>query len=309
MKIWAYSDTFSEGKQLTMKNKLKGKQVGLNIVFIILSLIFIVPFLMLLSVSLSNERDVWEYGYRLIPKKIDLSAYRWVFRNPGQILQAYKTTIIFTVATTVLGTFVTAIAAYPLAQRDFKHRNIVSGILFFSMMFSAGVVPTYIWETQYLKMGNTIWVYILPNLVNVTYIFMVRTFFQGIPEEIREAAIVDGAGEFTIFSRIIIPLAKPAIATVALFIFLSQWNNWYTSMIYITKDELVSLQYLLQRILEEIELLTSDEVAAQQIGNAEIPSETVRMAMAVTVAGPALFIFPFFQKYFVKGLTIGGVKG
>ncbi len=292
-----------------MIKKLKGKQIGLNIVFIILSLIFIVPFLTLLSVSLSKEKDVWEYGYRLIPKNFDLSAYKWVFRNPGQILQAYKVTIIFSVATTVLGTFVTAIAAYPLAQKGFKYRNIISGVLFFSMMFSAGVVPTYIWETQYLNLGNTIWIYILPNLVNVTYIFMVRTFFQGIPEEISEAAIVDGAGEFTIFSKIVLPLAKPAIATIALFIFLAQWNNWYTSMIYITNDKLVGLQYLLQRILEEIELLTSDEVAAQQVGNTEIPSETVRMAMAVTVAGPALFVFPFFQKYFVKGLTIGGVKG
>lgn len=292
-----------------MIKKMKKKQLGLNFVFIILSLIFIVPFLMLLSVSISNERDVWEYGYRLIPKRLDFSAYKFVFNNPGQILQAYKVTIIFSVLGTVLGTLVTAIAAYPLAQREFKYRNIVSMTMFFSMMFSAGVVPTYIWETQYLHLGNTIWVYILPSLINVTYIFMVRTFFQGVPEEISEAAIVDGAGELTIFFKIVLPLAKPAIATVALFLFLANWNNWYTSMIYITNDKLVSLQYFLQRILEEVELLTTNESAAQQIGNEEIPSETVRMAMAVTVAGPALFVFPFFQKYFVKGLTIGGVKG
>lgn len=292
-----------------MIKKIKGKQIGLNIVFIILSLVFIVPFLMLLSVSLSSEKDVWEYGYRLFPKQLDLSAYKWVFQNPGQILQAYKVTIIFSVVTMFVGTFITALAAYPLAQKDFKYRNIVSGLMFVTMMFSAGVVPTYIWETQYLKLGNTIWIYILPSLVNVWYIFMVRTFFQGIPREISEAAIVDGAGEFTIFARIVLPLSKPAIATVALFIFLAQWNNWYTSMIYITDDKLVSLQYFLQRILEEIQLLQKDAAAAQQLGNEDIPSETVRMAMAVTVAGPALFVFPFFQKYFVKGLTIGGVKG
>ena len=264
---------------------------------------------MLLSVSLSSEKDVWEYGYRLFPKQLDLSAYKWVFQNPGQILQAYKVTIIFSVITMVLGTFITALAAYPLAQKEFKYRNIVSGLMFVTMMFSAGVVPSYIWETQYLKLGNNIWIYILPNLVNVWYIFMVRTFFQGIPREISEAAIVDGAGEFTIFARIVLPLSKPAIATVALFIFLAQWNNWYTSMIYITEDKLVSLQYFLQRILEEIDLLQKDAVAAQQLANEDIPSETVRMAMAVTVAGPALFVFPFFQKYFVKGLTIGGVNG
>jgi len=292
-----------------MIKKIKGKQIGLNIVFIILSLVFIVPFLMLLSVSLSSEKDVWEYGYRLIPKQLDLSAYKWVFQNPGQILQAYKVTIIFSVVTMFGGTFITALAAYPLAQKDFKYKNIVSGLMFVTMMFSAGVVPTYIWDTQYLKLGNTIWIYILPHLVNVWYIFMVRTFFQGIPREISEAAIVDGAGEFTIFTRIVLPLSKPAIATVALFIFLAQWNNWYTSMIYITDNKLVSLQYFLQRILEEIELLQEDATAAQLLGNEDIPSETVRMAMAVTVAGPALFVFPFFQKYFVKGLTIGGVKG
>ncbi len=288
---------------------MKNKQIGLNIVFIIISLIFIVPFLLLVAVSLSNEKDVWEYGYRLIPKAIDLSAYKWVFRNPWKILQAYKITIIYSVATTMLTTFFTALAAYPLAQKEFKYRNVVSGLMFFTMLFSAGVVPNYIWNAQVLHLGNTIWIYILPHLVNVWYIFMVRTFFQGIPDEISEAAIVDGAGELTIFTKIIIPLAKPAIATVALFTFLEMWNNWYVSMIYITDEKLISLQYYLQRILEEIDLLATDSRASSLMSNEQIPSETVRMAMAVVVAGPALFVFPFFQKYFVKGLTIGGVKG
>ena len=274
-----------------------------------LSLSYIVPFLILIAVSLSNEQDVWNYGYRLIPKGLELTAYKWVFRNPGQILQAYKVTATFSIMHMISTVVVTLLAAYPLSRKEFKYSNVITGFMFFTLLFGAGTVPHYIWNTQYLHLGNTIWIYVLPGSLQVWNVFMIRTFMQGIPFELTEAAIIDGAGEMSIFTKSMIPLTKPGIATIALLTFLGSWNNWMTSLLYITKDELVSLQYFLQRILEEAEFLRENEQAAQLMGTNELPSETVRFAMAITVAGPALFVFPFFQKYFVKGITIGGVKG
>ena len=292
-----------------MLRKLRKKQWGLHLFFTLLSLSYIVPFLILIAVSFSNEQDVWEYGYRLIPKRLELTAYKWVFRNPGQILQAYKVTAAFSIMHMISTVVVTLLAAYPLSRKEFKYRNVIAGFMFFTLLFGAGTVPHYIWNTQYLHLGNTIWIYVLPGSLQIWNVFMIRTFMQGIPFELTEAAIIDGAGEMSIFTRIMIPLTKPGIATIALLTFLGSWNNWMTSLLYITKDELVSLQYFLQRILEEADFLRENEQAAQLMGTNELPSETVRFAMAITVAGPALFVFPFFQKYFVKGITIGGVKG
>jgi len=178
------------------------------------------------------------------------------------------------------------------------------------MLFSGGLVPTYILYTQYLNLDDTIWVYILPALVNPWYLFMVRTFFADIPEAIIESAYIDGANEYTIFFRFVLPLSKPVLATIALFVFLGKWNDWYTSMLYINKENLVSLQYLLQRIMKNLEALQNASMMGTTIVNsADIPSETTRMAMAIVVAGPVLVIFPFFQKYFVRGMTVGSVKG
>jgi len=292
-----------------MLNKIKKMQLGLHLYFLLSCVIFIVPFLILVGISFSREQDVWEYGYRLIPKNFDLTAYKWVFRNPGQILQAYKVTATFSIASMILQTFVTTLVAYPLSQRDFKFKQPVTILMFITMYFTAGLVPTYLWNTQVLHLGNTIWIYIVPGLVNVWSIFMIRTFFKGIPYELSEAAVVDGAGELRIYASIVIPLSKPALATIALMTFLNSWNNWQSAMIYITRDELVSLQYFLQRILEDLDLIQTNEQAASMLTYEAVPSETIRMAMAVVVVGPALFVFPFFQKYFVKGLTIGSIKG
>lgn len=294
---------------MSIFKKIKKMQLGLHLFFLISCVTFIVPFLILVGISFSREQDVWHYGYRLIPKNFDLTAYKWVFRNPGQILQAYKVTATFSVVEMILQTFVTTILAYPLSQPEFKMKKVVTMIMFIIMNFSAGLVPTYLWHTQFLHLGNTIWIYIIPNLVNVWNVFMIRTFFKGIPYELSEAAVVDGAGELRIYASIIIPLSKPALATISLMTFLNAWNNWYTSMIYITRDELISLQYFLQRILEDLDLIQTNEQAANMLTYEAIPSETIRMAMAVVVVGPALFVFPFFQKYFVKGMTIGSLKG
>lgn len=294
------------------KNKTNlTRQILLNLLMIILSAAVVVPLLILFSVSLSNEKDIVNNGYKLIPQNLDFAAYKYVFSNPSSILNAYGVTIFSSVMTMVLSVFLMAMVAYPLTRKDFKGRSFLSFYLYFTMLFSGGLVPTYILITRYLNLGDTIWVYILPSLINPWYVFMMRTFFQGIPNEISESVFIDGGTDFTIFFRIILPLSKPVIAAVSLFMLLTKWNDWFTSLMYINDENLISLQYLLQRIMQNIQLIQE----GQQAGNinlaaaADIPAETVRMAMAVVVAGPALLVFPFFQKYFVKGMTVGSVKG
>lgn len=292
-----------------MKTKNK-HQIGLTLTFIIICFFIIYPFLLLVSVSLSSEKDIAMYGYRLIPKAIDLTAYKYVFKNPQTIFQAYKVTAVFSVLSMIFSVIMMSMIAYPLSRNVFNGKKSVSMYLYFTMLFSGGLTPTYILLTQYLHLNDTIWIYILPGMISPWYVFMMRTFFQCLPDGIIESAYIDGASEFTIYLKFVIPLSKPVLATIALFVFLGKWNDWYTSMLYINvKDELISLQYLLQRIMQNVQLLQQNPDMESLLDSSEIPSETARMAMAVVAAGPALFVFPFFQKYFVRGLTIGSVKG
>lgn len=288
-----------------------GGQIISNTIAVLLSLLIVIPFVLLVSVSLSNETDIASFGYRFIPKRIDTSAYRYVFSSGRDLLQAYKTTAVFSVLTMVGGVFLMALIAYPLTKKEMRGRGGISFYLYFTMLFSGGLVPSYILITQYLHLGDTIWVYILPCLISPWYVFMMRSFFEGIPESMLESASMDGASEYRIFFTMVLPLSKPVLSAVALFMFLGQWNNWYTPMLYINKESLISLQYLLQRILLNLQLIQENAVSGSLslAEDIDVPSETVRMAMAIAVAGPALFVFPFFQKYFVKGLTVGSVKG
>ena len=284
-------------------------QALLYIVFIILCAMIIFPFWLLVSASLSDSAVLASKGYQVWPKPIDFSAYAYVFKNPQQILRAYGVTAVYSIATMVLGVLLMAMIAYTLSRPKLRGRGVINFYLYFTMLFGGGLVPTYIVVAKFLHLNNTIWVYILPMLINPWYVFMIRTFFRGIPEEIIESATIDGASEYRIFFRMILPLSKPVLATVALFTFLTGWNDWNTALIYITDDKLYSLQYLLQSIMENINQIKQNQMAASMSGMKDIPTETVRMAMAIVVAGPALFVFPFFQKYFVKGLTVGSVKG
>ena len=293
-----------------MKRNNLISQIALTVVLALLSIAVVIPFIILVSVSLSNETDISYYGYSLLPRQVDLTAYKYVFRNPTTILNAYKVTAIFSFASMVLSTLMISLFAYPLSRKNFKPRRKLSFIMYFTTMFNGGLVPSYILITQYLHLDNKIWVYIIPGLFSVWSAFVMRTFFQGLPESIIESAYIDGAGEYRILFEIVYPLSKPVLATIAVGIFLGQWNNWYTSMLYIDKPELYSLQYMLQRLMDNIALLQENQQLAEMITDAvDIPSETVRMAMAVVVAGPVLFVFPFFQKYFVKGMVLGSVKG
>lgn len=295
-------------KEKKLKKKSQVPQVVLVVFMSLMSVSFLLPFLLLVSISISNEKRIVFEGFSLIPRGFDLSAYRYIFKDPSEILQAYKVTAEFSFLSMVLSVFLMSLIAYALSRRQFRGKQFISFFLFFTMLFSGGLVPSYILITQYLHLNNTIWVYIIPSLISPWSIFMIRAFFQAIPYEISESAIIDGANDYVIYSRIVFPLSKPVLATVALTTFLGKWNDWYTSMLYIDSKKLRSLQYLLQQIMMRIQLIQQMPQAASMIGNS-IPSETVRMAMAVVVAGPALLVFPFFQKYFVKGITLGSVKG
>ena len=294
------------------KQKLIG-QIIVCTFFVFFCLLIVFPFWLLVSASLSDSASLAESGYKIIPKPVELSAYAYVMKNPGQILNAYKVTFIFSVISMILGVLLMAMIAYPLSRRGLRGRNAVNFYLYFTMLFSGGLVPTYIIISSVLHLNNTILVYILPGLISPWYVFMMRTFFAGIPEAIMESARMDGASEYKTFFGFVLPLSKPVLATVALFMFLAKWNDWYTALIYIRNAKLYSLQYLLQEILRNVqfiqEMANSSPVSGGLIDTSNIPSETIRFAMCIVAAGPMLIVFPFFQKYFARGLTVGAVKG
>jgi putative aldouronate transport system permease protein len=268
---------------------------------------------LIIAASFTKESSLVSEGYKLIPSEISLEAYRYVFRSPQQLLDSYKITIIYSVVATFLGVIVMSMLAYPLSRPNYKYKKIVTFFIFFTMLFSGGLVPTYIWMTRYLHMGDTIWVYILPFLVNAFHVIVIRTFFQGLPSALMESAKIDGASELQTFFKIVLPLSKPVIATISLLTLLARWNDWNTALIYIKSTKLYSLQYLLQKILREAEFVKnmaeSSPVAGIDFNASNLPSITIRFAMCMVAAGPMLVVFPFFQKYFAKGLTVGAVKG
>ncbi len=291
------------------KKKLQTGQITLHGAFIILTAAYIIPMLLCVSISLSDENALISYGYSIIPKEFSLEAYKLVFKNPTQILSAYRTTIIFTAISTILAILVMGLLAYPLSRPNYKYRSQLNFFVFFTMLFSGGMVPTYLLITKYLHMNDTIWVYILPGLVSAYNVMIIRTNYSSLPYELVEAAKVDGASELFICFKIVMPLCKPALASIGFIFLVNKWNDWMTSLLYIRDLDLYSLQYLLQRILKESEYLKQLAETGSIIGEVVFPTESFRYAMAIVAAGPVLVIFPFFQKHFAKGMTLGGVKG
>lgn len=291
-----------------MKKKANWGQIALHIVFIVLMFIYLVPFVYLISSSFTEETALVQNGYKLLPMKFSTEAYKLVFRNPMQMLRAYGVTAFFTFVATALSTLVMSLLAYPLSRPNFLWKKQLNFLVYFTMLFSGGLVPSYVVMTNLLHLDNTIWVYILPGLVSAYYVMIIRTSYRAIPDELIEAAQIDGAKEMYICFKIIIPLSKATIASIAFLFLVAKWNDWMTSMIYIRDTNLYSLQYLLQKLLKEAEFLKKSVASGLDYG-ATMPSETMRFAMALVAAGPVLLVFPFFQKYFTKGLTIGGVKG
>lgn len=279
------------------------------IILIVLSVLCLLPFIMILTGSFTSQESIFRDGYRLIPKEISLEAYKVIFNNPITLLRAYGVTIFVTVFGTFVSLFLTSMAAYVLASQDFKYRNAVSFYFYFTSIFGGGLVPWYILMIKYLHMKNNIFALILPMMLNMMYIIIMRSFIQSsIPVLLIESAKLDGAGDFKIYLKVILPLSKAGLSTIGLFTALNYWNDWYNAMLFIEKDKLFPLQYFLHSILSKADFLKS--VAAQTgITTVDMPSEPMKLAMTVIATGPIIILYPFLQKYFVKGVTIGAVKG
>ena len=279
--------------------------------FLILAcLLCVVPIITVISISFSTDLEIMKYGYGILPKGFTLEAYKFVFKDAAAILRSYGVTILVTGLGLVIGLTLNSLIAYVLSRRDYAYRKQLTVFLLIPMVLNGGMVPTYIWVTRYLHLKNTLWVMLLPMLIVPWFIVLLRTFFSQIPSSLIEAATVDGAGEMTIFTRIILPLAKPALATVGMFLTLNYWNDWFQHLMYIDDRDLYNLQYRLYVLMRDVqEMIRNSAVSGMGISIADMPTESMRMAMCVIAAGPMLVVFPFFQKYFVKGLTVGGVKG
>lgn len=279
------------------------------IVITVLAVFCFVPFLLVVSSSFSEEQSIIEEGFKLIPTAFSTEAYSVLFKYPEQMLRAYGVTIAVTAIGTVVGLFLTAMTAYVLQRKDFKWRNQFSFFFFFTTLFSGGLVPWYLMIIKYLHLKDTLLVLILPMLLNVFYIIVMKSFMSSIPEAITESAKIDGAGDFRIFMQLILPLAKPALATIGLFIALGYWNDWYNALLFISNENLMPLQYYLYKMLGNMEGMRKAMMQSGAVVNVSLPTESLKMAMTLVATGPILLAYPFIQRYFVQGLTIGSVKG
>lgn len=283
-----------------------------KIILIILSAACLFPFILMIIGSFSDNTTVLVKGYSLFPEKWSMDAYNIIFKYPDQVLDAYKVTIFVTVVGTAMALTITTLCGYALSRPNFRSRDKISFYLYFPSLFSGGLIPWYIMMTQVLKLTDTLWALIVPNLVSAYNIFLVRNFIKSsVPLEIFESAKIDGAGELRTFARIILPLISPVTATVGLFISLGYWNDWFLSNLFINTPSKYSLQYYLYNMinstkaLQELMALTGGDISI----DIEVPSETTKLAMAVVATGPIIFLYPYIQRYFVKGLVIGSVKG
>lgn len=273
--------------------------------------VFVYPFLIIVGSSFQSVSDLNANGYRIIPTQWTLASYKAVLQNPQTLVRAYGITILTSAITVACGVFVCSTCAYVMTRKSYRYKKILSLIVFLPMILGGGMVASYINIVKNLGLRDKIWVLILPMLVSPWYMLLMKGFLSSIPEAMIESAKMDGASEFRVFTQFVVPLSKPAIATISLFFLLDSWNEWYNSMLYIDNQNLVKLQFLLMKIQSSIDFLNSAE--ALQFGavksGQEVPTEGARMAMCLLAAGPMLVVFPFFQKYFVRGLTIGSVKG
>ncbi|OKP80497.1 sugar ABC transporter permease [Paenibacillus helianthi] len=292
------------------KNKLNSAPVFQAFSYTVVALIAILcllPFIVLISGSISDEGQVLAKGYSFLPRGFSLDAYAFIFRNPGDILSAYRVSMTVAVVGTVLSLLISTMAAYVMYRKEVKYRNQLAFFLFFTTLFNGGLAPYFIWINSYLHLKNTLAVLILLPMFNVMYVLILRSFIQGsVPEPLVESAKIDGAGDFRIFWQMVLPLCKPALASIGLFTILAYWNDWWTPMMFTDKEQYVPLQYLLYKMLSSMNMSAA---MAQHMSSLDTPKETFKLAMTVIATGPIVILFPFLQQYFVKGITIGAVKG
>lgn len=293
-------------------------KIPMHIFLISFSLLFILPFVMVISISFSSEEAITSStgGYSMLPREFTTEAYEIAFANPEEIGYAYVVTIFTSVVGTVVALVSAGMTGYVLSRTNFRYRKFVTFVVFFTMLFGGGTIPTYIVYTKYYHLADTLWIYILPSLAGGAWnILMIRTFCSSIPESLFESAKIDGAKEFSIFFKIVVPLCKPVLASVGFLALLGRWNDWQTSLVYIRDWHLYTIQYYLQRILNDAEFLktvaSDSSIRSDMLEGMLVdqPIETLKYALCVIAAGPMLLVFPFFQKYFEKGMVVGAVKG
>ncbi|MDR1971922.1 MAG: carbohydrate ABC transporter permease [Treponema sp.] len=285
-------------------------QISINAVLLIVTLCMVLPMVLLFMSSITEEKSLIVNGYSFFPKKFSPAAYRYIITNSSSVFRAYGITIFATALGTTATLLLTSLMAFPLSLRDLPGRNIISFFVFFTMLFNGGLVPSYIMWTTIFHIKNTVWAYIFPNfLLSAFNIILVRTYFQAsIPVDIYNAAKIDGAGYLTIYWKVVLPLGKPILVTISLFAGLTYWNDWTNGLYYISDSRMLSIQALLNRMIQDIQALlansTADSGALMQI-----PQVSIRMAIAFVAVFPILIAYPFLQKYFESGIMLGAVKG
>jgi len=280
------------------------------VVIIGLSIACLLPFLLIISASLTSNESIIRDGYHLIPAQFSLEGYKTVFIFPDEVLRAYAVTVSTTAIGTVMGLFFMTMAGYVLARKDFKYRNSFSFYIYFTTLFGGGLVPWYIMITKYLGLLDSYAVLVLPGLMTPFLIILMKNFIKSaVPEELFDSGKIDGAGDFRIYWQIVLKLSMPGIATVGLFLALYYWNDWFTSSLFINDTHKYQLQFYLYNVINSAQFIAQMGAGTGVSLATEVPAESTKMAMAIVVTGPILLLYPFVQRYFVKGLTIGAVKG
>jgi len=287
--------------------KLEAFGVGtIYVVLVLISLAFLIPFVYVLSTSLTSEKALAQSGVTLIPTEVSLAAYEFLFKYSDDILRAFFNTVIIAGCTTVLMILVTCLFAYPLSKKDLPGRTGILRYVLFSMMFGGGLIPTYLLMHEY-GFADSWLCMILPGCFSAWNMILVRNYFSSLPRELEEAALIDGAGYFTILFRVVIPLSKPILATLSLFTIVGAWNNWYTPLLYLSRQkDLWPIMMFLKTVLESTNPSTT---MGMPVSGAFPPSESLKMAAVIVCITPILLSYPWIQKYFVKGIMIGSVKG
>jgi len=310
----ATATTTTGKKRLDVNRISTGSNLAINVFFWIYSAFCVLPLLLVIAVSFSDEKTVLVNGYKLWPEKFSLAAYDFLLNDFNSIARSYGVSLFVTIVGTIIALAVMAMYAYPISRKDFKHHGLFSFIVFFTILFNSGLVPFYLTYKQGLGIQNTMFVLMLPLFVQGFFVIVMRTFFaNSIPVALMESAKIDGAGEFRVFWQIVAPLSLPVLASVGLLCTLNYWNDWFLSLLFIRDDGPISIQFRMYKTLLDIQFLSSNTQAYSAILQANpgftVPGETARMAMAVVGIGPIIFVYPFLQRYFIQGLTVGAVKG
>lgn len=304
-------------KTKTTKSKpLNRISVGTNLIFtyifFLLACFSILPLIFIIMISISSNQSIADIGYSFFPAEFSMNAYQYLWDIKESIGKAFLVSVVVTVGGTAIGLLLNASMGYVLSRKNFRYRKLYTIMIFIPMVFQGGMVSTYMINTQFLMLKNTIWALILPLAVSSFYIIILRTFFQTtIPDSIIESAKMDGANQFIIFFKLILPISLPGLAAIGLFLAFTYWNDWYMAMLYMDDSGSFPLQYVLMRIEKNVEFLANNGAImgnATELAN-RLPSETIRMAIVMVVVLPITATYPFFQKYFISGLTIGAVKG